>query len=61
MGGTVSKDEHLNLENWIETDDPKSALFPHVNIHRNRLLLNTLTQKYIEEYNLQFASHDDFQ
>ena len=47
MGGTVSKDEYLNLENWIETDDPKSALFPHVNIYRNRLLLNTLTEKYI--------------
>lgn len=61
MGGTVSKDESLNLKYWVEVDDPKTSLFPNINIHRNRLLLNTITHQYIEEYHLHFVSHDDFQ
>lgn len=61
MGASVAKDESLNMKYWIAVEDPKTSLFPGINIHRNKLLLNTVTHQYIEEYSLHFISHEDYQ
>ena len=47
MGSTVNKEDSLNMKYWVAVDEPKTCLFPNINIYRNRLLLNTVTHQYI--------------
>jgi hypothetical protein len=47
-------------ENWVTAAEPASALFWHGNMYRTRLMVNTVTLDYIEEYNVYFQSEEEF-
>lgn len=62
MGNQTGKKKSqpfVDIDEWQEVDEFKDSLFPQLNTYRTRLLFNTVTHDYIEEYMLHFVSEED--